>query len=715
MPSIVTVNVSLQAAPTPPSLQQTGAFVSQGATVQSPGTFSLLTQLSDLTPLLKGAVTLTSLTWAATVVTAVASAPHNLPIGDTLLITVAGATPAAYNGTFLCTVTTTTQFTYGLAANPGSETVPGAFTLEDVSELVAMATTFFGQGTQVGVYVLELGPGTPADGVTALTAYITANPNANYTPGATGYFYGYLVPRSWASEPTFLAMLANYESPTAKTYLWTTATLQNYASFTDLMKDGFALIEAPQSSVYASNALTFLQYNTGDLALSAVPAAAGSGYAPTNVLTAVGGTGTEPTFTVTDTKVVTVTKVTDGTGPDGTHTFTGTTGTGTKFQFTGTISTNTLTVGAITIPGDYTINPTTLGNEPVTASGCTGYVVSVAMGVLTVALASGGELTAVPSNPVTTTVSPTGGTGCTLNVTWLAAPAPGYISAGTTTAHGVSVGDWFQLTGCTPLGYNGFYEAAAGTQATILVAAKQTNPGQETMLGTLVGSTVASTGVGATEFSLAGPFQKALSYLPSSTNKVTPFAFSFIFGVTPFPTVGNSSLLTALKNANINYIGTGAEGGISNTVLFWGTTLDGRDLTYWYSIDWAQINADINIANAVINGSNNPTNPLYYNQDGINRLQDVVVATMNSAVTVGLANGRVTQSSLAGPDFVNALNAGTFDGQIVVNAVPFVPYLTVNPGDYKIGRYAGLSVQYIPNRGFINIVFDLNVTDFIVG
>ena len=192
-----------------------------------------------------------------------------------------------------------------------------------------------------------------------------------------------------------------------------------------------------------------------------------------------------------------------------------------------------------------------------------------------------------------------------------------------------------------------------------------------------------------TEFSAAAAFYHWLNNDPSTTNKVAPFAFRYLFGVTAYPIRGNSATLATLKAAAINWVGTGAEGGISNTVLMWGTTMDGRDATYWYSVDWVQINIQLDLANEIINGSNNPTNPLYYNQDGINRLQVRSQATMNRGVSYGLVLAPVT-----------------------VTAVNFVDYVTENESDYRIGKYAGLAVTYTPARGFTQIVFNVNVTDF---
>lgn len=193
----------------------------------------------------------------------------------------------------------------------------------------------------------------------------------------------------------------------------------------------------------------------------------------------------------------------------------------------------------------------------------------------------------------------------------------------------------------------------------------------------------------ASEFSLAAAFYRALNYNPSTTNKVGPFAFGFLSGVTAYPLRGNGALFATLKAANVNWVGTGAEGGITNTVLFWGTTKDGRDLTYWYSVDWVQINIDLDLSNEIINGSNNAINPLYFNQDGINRLQARAQGTMNRGITYGLVLAPVT-----------------------VAAVDFPTYVIDNPSDYPIGKYAGLSVAYTPARGFVEIIFNVNVTDF---
>lgn len=73
--------------------------------------------------------------------------------------------------------------------------------------------------------------------------------------------------------------------------------------------------------------------------------------------------------------------VTAGTGgTNGTQTVTGTTGTGTRFQASVTVSGGSITaVGSITVAGAYTALPSNLNNEPVTGGGLTGAALSLAM------------------------------------------------------------------------------------------------------------------------------------------------------------------------------------------------------------------------------------------------------------------------------------------------------------------------------------------------
>jgi len=542
---IVTVQVTQTVAPTPSNLQKTGAMISSGGTTLTAGNTALLQSPTDLTNLLPAPLALTTTVWANTyggLVTATTTAPHGVAIGATFPTTIAGVSPSGYNGTFMATASGPSAFTYYLSPNPGTQTVAGTYTRPASGELQAMVNTFFAQGFQQGVYVIELGTGSVSAQIAVLTQFI--NNNAQM-------FYSYLVPREWDNDPSFLSLIAQYEATTSKTYFFVTTTLATYTSYTSLMKDVVALIEAPQYGSWASNTLTGATY----------------------------------------------------------------------------------------------------------------------------------------SSP--------------------------YVTATATTNHGVKPGDWFTVTGANPATLNGMHQAAVGTTGTALVWAMASNPGTVTTAGTLQASIYTSAGVPPTEFSMAAAWWVTLNYTPAAANRVTPYAYTFLYGVTRFPQQGNGPLMGTLKTANINLVGYGAEGGISDAILIYGHTMDGRPFNYWYSVDWMQINIDLDISNAIINGSNNPVNPLYYNQDGINRLEAVAANTGSNGIAYGLALGAVKQVALDPAVFTNNINNGVYDGQLVVNAIPFPTYTAAHPTHYAIGEYDGLSMVYTPLRGFEHILFNIVVTDFV--
>ncbi len=295
------------------------------------------------------------------------------------------------------------------------------------------------------------------------------------------------------------------------------------------------------------------------------------------------------------------------------------------------------------------------------------------------------------------------------NATW----STGVATVTTGSAHGIAPGMTFTLTGIDPDGYNGTFIARPGTTGSTLTYAVASDPGAYDSGGDLVQRRYESDGVPATEFTLAAAFFVALNYNPTAINRLTSFAFSYLYGVTAFPTQGNSALLATIDAGNWNYVGTGAEGGITNTILYNGHTMDGRPFTYWYSVDWIAINVKRDVANAIINGANNPINPLTYNQRGIDRLQQAAADTAGRAITYGLALGKVIQVDLTSTEFSERLDRGDFRGNIVVNAIPFTEYATDHPSDIPQGVYDGIAISYPPMPFFERVTVNINVTDFV--
>lgn len=187
------------------------------------------------------------------------------------------------------------------------------------------------------------------------------------------------------------------------------------------------------------------------------------------------------------------------------------------------------------------------------------------------------------------------------------------------------------------------------------------------------------------EFTSAALLYALVSNNPGPANKLAPVQYRFAFGCTPWPATGYQNSIQTLANYGANWIGTGAEGGIAQTCIFKGTTSSLVQISEWYGVDWAGINTDQALANAIINGSNsNP--PLEYDQHGINTLEETAQQKIDDAISFG------------------CLLSGT------VSAVAFANYYAQSPGDYPNGIYNGLSCSAVGQAGFLNITFNLNVS-----
>jgi hypothetical protein len=238
--AIVTVHVSIIEAPTPINYQRTGAFVSFGATTTAVGDTNLLTQLSDLfgqpvgapstaLPILPSPMAVTSSTWAAGTMTIVLTnpLPAEYKIGDKVPMVLSEFVPIGpgLNGLYNCTISAQNTFTYPLTTDPGTTTTEGTVQFFHSLELNQMATTFFGQGNEVGVWILELGwDSNPDNNVIALQNWIQNNPLT---------IYGFLFPRRFGCDPLILGtaqvplpftnLLKQFEAPSnTMEYFWLT-------------------------------------------------------------------------------------------------------------------------------------------------------------------------------------------------------------------------------------------------------------------------------------------------------------------------------------------------------------------------------------------------------------------------------------------------------------------------------------------------------------
>jgi hypothetical protein len=154
---------------------------------------------------------------------------------------------------------------------------------------------------------------------------------------------------------------------------------------------------------------------------NSVVTTAGTGYVPGDIITVTGGTASRAArVAVVSTQAVSATVVNGGSGgTNGAVTVTGTTGTGTLFQFSGTISGGVLTGPLVLVSGgSYRVNPTNITAEPVTGGGLVGATVSVQFGVQKWRVADPGSYGIAATNPVAQGSTSGSGTGATFPFAW---------------------------------------------------------------------------------------------------------------------------------------------------------------------------------------------------------------------------------------------------------------------------------------------------------
>lgn len=110
-----------------------------------------------------GTSNLSSLTWSAGTVTVTTAAPHGYASG--FQVTIGGVTPSGYNGIFTTTFTGASTYTYPLASNPGTETVPGTMTTVGGPGTYSIADATITASAGTNMYTLNPPPG----GTTAIT------------------------------------------------------------------------------------------------------------------------------------------------------------------------------------------------------------------------------------------------------------------------------------------------------------------------------------------------------------------------------------------------------------------------------------------------------------------------------------------------------------------------------------------------------------------
>lgn len=214
-----------------------------------------------------------------------------------------------------------------------------------------------------------------------------------------------------------------------------------------------------------------------------------------------------------------------------------------------------------------------------------------------------------------------------------------------------------------------------------------------------------------TAFDAASLFDAVISNNPGPSTPMSPLGWRQSNGTTAWPQ--SAATTTATLDTNyVNYVTTGAQGGLPNTnYIANGYTADGTPFQWWYSVDYAQLNLPSAWANAIINASNDGA-PIDYDQSGVDTLQDVGKNFLNTMSAGNLIDGTITGLDIDSQEFENNFNDGDYAGENIINAVPFATYIAEEPDNYIKQLYGGFALVITPTVGIQALLVNLTATQF---
>lgn len=140
----------------------------------------------------------------------------------------------------------------------------------------------------------------------------------------------------------------------------------------------------------------------------------------------------------------------------------------------------------------------------------------------------------------------------------------------------------------------------------------------------------------------------------------------------------NISLKNKLVQAGISFVDSIAQ----NILILNGRFADLTPIDYWYQWDLTSFNLQADLTHLIINGVNNPTNIIKYNQQGLDILESRVKATLKNMIS----NGCITE-------YAARLHpaTGEMESRGEITMIDFNTYITQNPKDYENEIYNGIS------------------------
>ena len=184
---------------------------------------------------------------------------------------------------------------------------------------------------------------------------------------------------------------------------------------------------------------------------------------------------------------------------------------------------------------------------------------------------------------------------------------------------------------------------------------------------------------GSTGYSFVGAFlgRFASSILDiTESNPASPINYKTVSGF-------NFNLLTKKKEKElINNSVSFASDLVSNTVILNGRTADSRPFDYWYQWDIIAFNLQESIISLLLQGVNNPSQVIEYNQNGIDTLNATIKSCLNKMIDYGCLT-----------EFAASYNSATQEltGEGYIAAISYPTYVAANPDKYAMEIYDGFS------------------------
>lgn len=215
-----------------------------------------------------------------------------------------------------------------------------------------------------------------------------------------------------------------------------------------------------------------------------------------------------------------------------------------------------------------------------------------------------------------------------------------------------------------------------GYKSVHIVIDSQTNK-QASLVGQIVGKT-------------------ASSYFDISTDTpASPLNFKSLAG-TIVPLMSQPEKQQMIQNSV-----TFADSVAGQTVIMNGRQMDTKTWEYYYFFYLVEFAIKSKIQLLILNGVNNPTSAVNYNQDGIDTIKANILAVLNEYKDYG-----VIQQFAQGYDE----NTATFSGTQNIVSPDFYTYIAENPDDYQNEIIGGFSCYLQIGKFVRQVIFNVTLT-----